>query len=132
MAIAASCAQRENLRYLPPTQDITCIDLPTYTTDILHSASYHMAPHEQVNSTPPSSAPRYWSSWSIQTCVGPTQVITQTGLLEFKAGSAERGRSIFEGVLRNYPKRLDLWSVYLDQVTLPPPSGRPDTGLLAM
>ncbi len=28
---------------------------------------------------------------------------------------AERGRSIFEGVLRNYPKRLDLWSVYLDQ-----------------
>ena len=29
--------------------------------------------------------------------------------------SAERGRSIFEGVLRNYPKRLDLWSVYLDQ-----------------
>ena len=28
---------------------------------------------------------------------------------------AERGRSLFEGVLRNYPKRLDLWSVYLDQ-----------------
>ena len=27
----------------------------------------------------------------------------------------ERGRSLFEGVLRNYPKRLDLWSVYLDQ-----------------
>lgn len=29
--------------------------------------------------------------------------------------AAERGRSMFEGVLRNYPKRLDLWSVYLDQ-----------------
>jgi hypothetical protein len=43
------------------------------------------------------------------------QVITQTGLLEFKVGSAERGRSVFEGVLRNYPRRLDLWSVYLDQ-----------------
>lgn len=28
---------------------------------------------------------------------------------------AERGRSLFEGVLRNYPRRLDLWSVYLDQ-----------------
>lgn len=26
-----------------------------------------------------------------------------------------RGRSIFEGILRNYPKRLDLWSVYIDQ-----------------
>jgi len=47
------------------------------------------------------------------------QVITQAGLLEFKTGSAERGRSIFEGVLRNYPKRLDLWSVYLDQVDMP-------------
>lgn len=27
----------------------------------------------------------------------------------------ERGRSLFEGVLRNYPKRLDLWNVYIDQ-----------------
>ena len=35
--------------------------------------------------------------------------------MEFKSGSVERGRGIFEGVLRNYPKRLDLWSVYLDQ-----------------
>ena len=43
------------------------------------------------------------------------QVITQAALLEFKSGSVERGRGIFEGVLRNYPKRLDLWSVYLDQ-----------------
>ncbi len=51
-----------------------------------------------------------------QTGLTCLQVITQAGLLEFKAGSAERGRSIFEGVLRNYPKRLDLWSVYLDQV----------------
>lgn len=29
--------------------------------------------------------------------------------------TSERGRSIFEGILRNYPKRLDLWSVYIDQ-----------------
>ena len=40
---------------------------------------------------------------------------TQTALLEFKNGDAERGRSIFEGVLANYPRRLDIWSVYLDQ-----------------
>ena len=40
---------------------------------------------------------------------------TQTALLEFKVGDAERGRSIFEGVLANYPRRLDIWSVYLDQ-----------------
>ncbi|PRW55969.1 RNA binding rRNA processing [Chlorella sorokiniana] len=43
------------------------------------------------------------------------RMISQTGLLEFKLGDEERGRSLFEGVLRNYPKRLDLWSVYLDQ-----------------
>jgi len=35
--------------------------------------------------------------------------------MEFKSGDPERGRSIFESVLRNYPKRMDLWSVYLDQ-----------------
>ncbi|GAB4820753.1 hypothetical protein N2152v2_007799 [Parachlorella kessleri] len=43
------------------------------------------------------------------------RMISQAGLLEFKLGDPERGRSLFEGVLRNYPKRLDLWSVYLDQ-----------------
>ncbi|KAI3436621.1 hypothetical protein D9Q98_006038 [Chlorella vulgaris] len=43
------------------------------------------------------------------------RMITQAGLLEFKIGDPERGRSVFEGVLRNHPKRLDLWSVYLDQ-----------------
>ncbi|CDY69691.1 BnaCnng64810D, partial [Brassica napus] len=41
--------------------------------------------------------------------------ISQTAILEFKCGVADRGRSLFEGVLREYPKRTDLWSVYLDQ-----------------
>lgn len=43
------------------------------------------------------------------------RMISQAALLEFKAGDPERGRSLFEGVLRSYPRRLDLWSVYLDQ-----------------
>ncbi|KAG0628431.1 hypothetical protein M758_1G025900 [Ceratodon purpureus] len=43
------------------------------------------------------------------------KVISRAALLEFKTGSVERARSIFEGILRNYPKRVDLWSVYLDQ-----------------
>nr|GFC43741.1 rRNA biogenesis protein RRP5 [Tanacetum cinerariifolium] len=34
---------------------------------------------------------------------------------EFKSGVPDRGRSMFEGMLREYPKRIDLWSVYLDQ-----------------
>lgn len=41
--------------------------------------------------------------------------ITQTAILEFKIGVADRGRSMFEGILREYPKRTDLWSIYLDQ-----------------
>ncbi|PWA39554.1 RNA binding protein [Artemisia annua] len=41
--------------------------------------------------------------------------ITQTAISEFKSGVPDRGRSMFEGMLREYPKRIDLWSVYLDQ-----------------
>ncbi|KAG1658534.1 hypothetical protein FOA52_008420 [Chlamydomonas sp. UWO 241] len=43
------------------------------------------------------------------------KVITKTALLEFRTGCPERGRGIYEGVLRNYPRRLDLWSQYIDQ-----------------
>lgn len=42
--------------------------------------------------------------------------ISQTAILEFKCGVPDRGRSMFEGMLREYPKRTDLWSIYLDQV----------------
>eukprot|EP00262_Sarcandra_glabra_P007984 TRINITY_DN21152_c0_g1_i1.p1 TRINITY_DN21152_c0_g1~~TRINITY_DN21152_c0_g1_i1.p1 ORF type:complete len:572 (-),score=125.55 TRINITY_DN21152_c0_g1_i1:250-1932(-) len=41
--------------------------------------------------------------------------ISQTGILEFKCGVPERARSMFEGMLREYPKRTDLWKTYLDQ-----------------
>lgn len=36
--------------------------------------------------------------------------------LEFRSehGQAERGRTIFEGLFSNFPKRLDLWNVLLD------------------
>ena len=44
------------------------------------------------------------------------QVISHTAIQEFKVGTAERGRSMFESCLRNYPGRLDVWSQYLDQV----------------
>ncbi|KAK7392757.1 hypothetical protein VNO78_21204 [Psophocarpus tetragonolobus] len=40
---------------------------------------------------------------------------SQTAILEFKVGVPDRGRSMFEKILREYPKRTDLWSVYLDQ-----------------
>ncbi|KAL0048743.1 hypothetical protein WJX82_009925 [Trebouxia sp. C0006] len=43
------------------------------------------------------------------------KVISHTAIQEFKVGSGERGRSMFESCLRNYPARLDVWSQYLDQ-----------------
>ncbi|EPS59007.1 hypothetical protein M569_15804, partial [Genlisea aurea] len=41
--------------------------------------------------------------------------ISQAAVLEFKRGVPDRGRSLFEGILREYPKRTDVWSIYLDQ-----------------
>jgi len=41
-------------------------------------------------------------------------VVSKAALLEYHHGSPERGRSIFEGLLDSYPKRTDLWSVFLD------------------
>lgn len=37
--------------------------------------------------------------------------------MEFKYGTPERGRTIFEEILANYPKRVDIWNMYLDQET---------------
>ncbi|QSL64834.1 hypothetical protein MERGE_002138 [Pneumocystis wakefieldiae] len=34
--------------------------------------------------------------------------------LEFKYGDPERGRTLFENLISNYPKSTDLWSVFLD------------------
>jgi hypothetical protein len=44
------------------------------------------------------------------------KVLAAGALLHFRQGSAERGRTRFEALLRNHPKRLDLWSQYIDQV----------------
>jgi rRNA biogenesis protein RRP5 len=34
--------------------------------------------------------------------------------MEFKYGEPERGRTLFEGIVSHHPKRLDMWSIYLD------------------
>ena len=43
------------------------------------------------------------------------KVLMRTALIEMKEGNPERGRTMFEGILRNYPRRTDIWSVYIDQ-----------------
>jgi len=42
------------------------------------------------------------------------KTISKFAQMEFKLGEAERGRTIFEGIMTTYPKRVDLWSIFLD------------------
>ncbi|KAM8842414.1 protein RRP5 homolog isoform 2-T2 [Synchiropus picturatus] len=41
-------------------------------------------------------------------------VIAKFAQLEFRYGDAERGRAMFDKVMTSYPKRTDLWSVFID------------------
>lgn len=40
--------------------------------------------------------------------------IVKFAVMEYKMGEKNRGSTIFESVLKNYPKRTDLWSIYID------------------
>ena len=42
------------------------------------------------------------------------KVLSQYARLEFLYGNSEKGRSTFESIISNFPKRTDIWSVYLD------------------
>ena len=42
------------------------------------------------------------------------KTITKFAQMEYNLGDSERGRTIFEGIVESHPKRLDLWSIYLD------------------
>jgi rRNA biogenesis protein RRP5 len=41
-------------------------------------------------------------------------MISKYGMLEYKAGKCESGRTMFEGIVTNYPKRMDIWAIYMD------------------
>ena len=43
------------------------------------------------------------------------EVISKYALAEFEFGSPDRGRVVFEELLTNYPKRTDLWHLYVDK-----------------
>ncbi|PRP78641.1 hypothetical protein PROFUN_08639 [Planoprotostelium fungivorum] len=43
------------------------------------------------------------------------ETISRYAQLEYKHGTVERARTVFEGVLSNFPKRSDVWNVYLDK-----------------
>ncbi|CBH08876.1 rRNA biogenesis protein, putative [Trypanosoma brucei gambiense DAL972] len=42
-------------------------------------------------------------------------VVVHLGVHEYRNGSVENGRALFEGLLLRMPKKSDVWSVYLDQ-----------------
>uniref|UniRef100_A0A7S4G382 Pre-mRNA-splicing factor Syf1/CRNKL1-like C-terminal HAT-repeats domain-containing protein n=1 Tax=Eutreptiella gymnastica TaxID=73025 RepID=A0A7S4G382_9EUGL len=42
------------------------------------------------------------------------QMMTQIAAAELREGSVDRGRAIFEGLVSKFPKRGDIWSVYID------------------
>jgi len=42
------------------------------------------------------------------------KTISKFAQLEYKLGDPERGKTIFEGIVDSHPKRLDLWSIYMD------------------
>ena len=43
-------------------------------------------------------------------------VISKFAQMEFKAGQIEHGKTLFENILVNYPKRIDVWIVYLSML----------------
>lgn len=43
------------------------------------------------------------------------EVLRKFAQLEFSMGDPEQGRSLFEGLISDAPKRIDLWNVYIDQ-----------------
>lgn len=55
---------------------------------------------------------------ALQSLPSHTHVETTSkfGQLEFRSanGDVERGRTVFEGLLSSFPKRMDLWNILLD------------------
>lgn len=43
------------------------------------------------------------------------KVVSKFAILEFRHGSEERGRTLFEGLVRAHPRRTDLWGLYVAQ-----------------
>ena len=42
--------------------------------------------------------------------------ISKMSTLEYKYGDTERGCTMFESLVSTYPRKVDVWSVYIDAV----------------
>ena len=92
-----------------------CRKFPESAKVWLRAYSYHVEASAHGGSTPEAARRALDRGLDMLPKRKHIKVLTQVGITEFKAGDAERGRSVFEDMVRNYPKRMDLWSVYLDQ-----------------
>ena len=43
------------------------------------------------------------------------QLISKFGVYEYKYGSIDRARTMYDSLIVNYPNKLDLWTIYIDQ-----------------
>lgn len=43
------------------------------------------------------------------------EVVKRFAQLEYEQGELEQGRSLFEGLISDAPKRIDLWNIYIDK-----------------
>lgn len=41
-------------------------------------------------------------------------ILSRFAQLEFKFGDMEQSKTIFENILNSYPKKTDVWTVYID------------------
>nr|XP_019009138.1 rRNA biogenesis protein RRP5 [Kwoniella pini CBS 10737]OCF47919.1 rRNA biogenesis protein RRP5 [Kwoniella pini CBS 10737] len=44
------------------------------------------------------------------------ETIEKMSLLEFKYGDIERAKTLFEGLIDRFPKKMNLWGIYIDQL----------------
>jgi len=64
-----------------------------------------------------------WLAWVISgryLYLSSTDVtsICKLASLEFRHGDPERGRTLFESLVSTYPRKVDVWMVYIDAVLL--------------
>jgi len=83
---------------------------------VRHYKKDRSAPQHVVVSNLETSEPKQILQRALQSLPKDKHVnlISKFGMLEFKYGQPENGRTMFEGIVNNYPKRMDIWAIYMD------------------
>ncbi len=49
-------------------------------------------------------------------CLADVGMLSRWAQLEYRAGDSEQGKTLFESILASYPRKTDVWTVYVDMV----------------